>query len=564
LTREMCLSYFYSNSAIYLSKRGEAKSSERNYALAEKCWPKNPVVIKNKFDGLVYKKPAEAIGVLSQTDEEYWNSDFYAGLGLAAMNMGKNVESMEYLERAIRMNAFNANAYFLKAAAYLNQGEATEAELPLLQAIRVLSENVVKDISDVRQAHTKEIDCYASVSQSHETERILLRIYDFLILVELSLGKLDKAMACCNEAIFIQPENANLLELKALTTVLHAEVTGDKRTANQLFSEAIAICDRILAGNYILKTEVFEVGADKAVDHERIQHIRDFARFKRDGVKPNSHRSVSSRYVLAISLGLPENAAVLFAQIYYVKSGKHLDIDQLKNRLSTFRTRKGGYRSIRIRSLSSRHGFNGFMPQKSRKAQIQTKAFSSAHGILTKNSSINSGIYHADISEEERGLLMGLWQNEYSEPELECFIAVNHRLLMERNGKPFSQEYLDFHRQVFAVPGKISYARLIGLAKMGLGDSFEVEMKKVKEALHDDPLSIDRTLLKAAVPYALSNLPKENDLTQLAKSYLLHVGKVPTDQAVAEIKPQILKSCKENMSIAGKSVDLNPNTIKFR
>ena len=88
-------------------------------------------------------------------------------------------------------------------------------------------------------------------------------------------------------------------------------------------------------------------------------------------------------------------------------------------------------------------------------------------------------------------------------------------------------------------------------------------MNKLKEALRDDPLSIDRTLLKEAVPYALDNLPKEDELMQLAKSYLLHVGKVPTVQAMTELKPEILKHCKKSMTVSGKAVDINPNRIKF-
>jgi hypothetical protein len=194
--------------------------------------------------------------------------------------------------------------------------------------------------------------------------------------------------------------------------------------------------------------------------------------------------------------------------------------------------------------------------QSDERRKISPTVVSTVTEQLRKNASGGLDILKSELTEEERAVIMALYTTKLTSNH-EFFIAINQEKLMRRAGRSFTKTYVDAYHKL---GGKGTSEDLIQLAKIGLGERlFEKEVADLKMRLKDEPMSIERSMIRAAIPYARGNIPNEKELKGLTRDYLLHSGQIPTDDLVKKTVPLISAYCRRWTPINSKIATIDPN-----
>ncbi len=171
------------------------------------------------------------------------NADYYEKLGVFLYHAHQHDEATEYLTKAIELNPDSKDAYFTRGVSLDWKGETEAALADLEHAIALESkpgylktEAAQEKIQEIRESETKKQTLLSKIDPSAAK---LGSASEYVARAEASLkeGKWDQAYVDLNEALKLEPNNANAYRFRGATYFK----LGDSKSALKDYNQAISL-----------------------------------------------------------------------------------------------------------------------------------------------------------------------------------------------------------------------------------------------------------------------------------------------------------------------------------
>ncbi|VVC03130.1 Uncharacterised protein [Candidatus Bilamarchaeum dharawalense] len=541
------LSLFHSNSGSYAEKRGDKREAAKCYAEAERLWPENPRMLLYTACQSYESDPDAAVEVLQKIDSDHRNSTYYTILGNLLYNRNERNRSKDRnaviacYDKAVELDKTNTTALIMKAQMHMENGtteELEKAKTTFLTAIGVLI-NIKRtgtNNQDVAGRMAKLADFDLQKGKTITVTERLDEAYKLLAVSNLALGKVQDALTACRTGRLLHPRNSLFRTMEAVATVASAacyERSGDSNKMRELLCEAQHIAAEInrddpesfwmnFVDTYVSKRlsgklddkPIFEfrVGGKKVLpDDKQMAEIME---------NPNQS---CSQFVLCF--------------IYVFTATKvTYPLNEWESRLKqpTYTRSTRPVRTYVRQDIFEKGG--------DARARLKVSALKKTFERRKREAATFRAITDSQLDPDEKMVLNMLVREDNRAFVATALIGLYHPFLMKSLGKVAGHEYARKTKEVTNnfTKQSVGVLDMIALARAGLGPDFAKECEFVVKCLSENPLDLDRHMLKTAVGYAkLLGTPTEPELLELTKTYATLIGLSPTNDNVQRLLPKV-------------------------
>lgn len=519
-------SFHYSNSGILSSERGEDKQANRDFELAGRLWGNNPAVLTHISHCNLENDPSLTLETLRRIDKDYVSSEVFAMMGAASSRIDRPDDALKFFNESLRLNKNSINALRGKVFIHLSFPDrknlrAAEKCLCRLLAVKRHSRMHERMVTKAAEHENKKLDLRFGIKELGEADSSLVGIYLRLAVVYMCMGDFRKAEDVCNRGLRNAADNETLNLLKAfslLTLNGRGIILLEQQAPSQLMTAMKEQCWRkIIVAERILD-QIITLNPHSAMGHFGKAMCAALKKDKsgRDYHLENAERSdpVLAKIMRKMkSSSLDDFSYYDLFLISQLSKLTHIRKDavgwwnQSTHRPVLHEEHEEAPGSIQIPGLENR-----LESAIGRNEKIKPEAVRHVREQTRRYNGIRLSILNSDLNEFEKSILLYLAQDGLrSRHDLEQCVLL--------------QRYM-------------ADVRTISDAEL------EQKISELKTILEENPLGIDRRLLKELADFAKThNLQTEEEIVALTKKTLEEEGKPLTRENMELYLPVVRKMC---------------------
>ncbi len=165
----------------------------------------------------------EAVNIFQKAIKIRPDPSVYNNLAMVYRDMGKNIEAIESLKKAVKMDPANTIIYFNLGNAYASMGNTQEAIEAYRQVIALSPNNAraYNNIGFLLKSSGKNDEAIPLFNTAIQINPKMPEAYENLVLTYLNMGENQKATEVCNKAVQADPSHAQIYN-KLLDTVFQS------------------------------------------------------------------------------------------------------------------------------------------------------------------------------------------------------------------------------------------------------------------------------------------------------------------------------------------------------